>query len=75
MEKVASLESHLDMWMADTCNRYFHILTELGVVDKKKASKLTKEILEQRNEMLDEYVPFFVETIFKLLEDDDNKKT
>ena len=75
MDKVASLESHLDMWMTDTCNRYLNILADLGVVDKKKASKLAKEILEKRNEMLDEYVPFFVETTFKLLENEDIKKT
>ena len=75
MEKVPSLVNHLDMWMTDTCNRYLHILTDLGVVDKKKAAKLTKEILEKRNEMVDKYVPFFVETTFKLLEDEENKKT
>tara|TARA_B110000196_G_scaffold264306_1_gene236800 strand:- start:275 stop:502 length:228 start_codon:yes stop_codon:yes gene_type:complete len=75
MEKVASLENHLDLWMTDTCNRYLHILTDLGVVDKKKASKLANEILEKRNAMLDEYVPFFVEAIFKILEDEKNEKT
>jgi hypothetical protein len=75
MEKVASLENHLDLWMTDTCNRYLHILTDLGVVDKKKASKLTNEILEKRNAMLDEYVPFFVEATFKILEDEKNEKT
>ncbi len=75
MEKVASLENHLDLWMTDTCNRYLHILTDLGVVDKKKASKLANEILEKRNAMLDEYVPFFVEATFKILEDEKNEKT
>jgi len=75
MEKVPNLENHLDMWMTDTCNRYLHILTDLGVVDKKKAAKLAKEILEKRNEMVEKYVPFFVETTFKLLEDEENKKT
>ena len=61
--------------MTDTCNRYLHILTDLGVVDKKKASKLANEILEKRNAMLDEYVPFFVEATFKILEDEKNEKT
>ncbi len=75
MEKVASLENHLDLWMTDTCNRYLHILTDLGVVDKKKASKLANEILEKRNAMLDEYVPIFVEATFKILEDEKNEKT
>ena len=75
MEKVASLENHLDLWMTDTCNRYLHILTDLGVVDKKKASKLANEILEKRNAMLDEYAPFFVEATFKILEDEKNEKT
>ena len=75
MEKIASLENHLDLWMTDTCNRYLHILTDLGVVDKKKASKLANEILEKRNAMLDEHVPFFVEATFKILEDEKNEKT
>ncbi|KZN70396.1 hypothetical protein [Pseudoalteromonas luteoviolacea] len=71
MEKVVSLESHLDMWMTDTCNRYLNVLTELGVVDKKKVSKLSKQILGKRNEMLDEYIPIFIEETFKLLENKD----
>jgi hypothetical protein len=74
MEKVENLESHLDMWMTDTCNRYLHILTDLGVVDKKKVSNMTKEILEKRNEMLDEYVPLFVEATVGFLDNDNTSE-
>ena len=73
MEKVVSLKGHLDLWMTDTCNRYFHILNDLGVIDKEKAAILSKQILEKRNEILDEYVPFFVKTTFELLENEKNK--
>lgn len=74
MRKEADLHTHLDLWMTDTCNRYFHILNDLGVIDKKKAKKLTAHIRDKRNEMLDEYVPFFVETTFNLLEKEERKK-
>ena len=74
MVKKADLKSHLDFWMTDTCNRYFHVLNDLGVIDKKKAKKLSDEILEKRNEMLNKYVPFFIDATFELLEEEEIKK-
>ncbi len=67
MVNEGDLKSHLDMWMTDNCNRYFHVLDDLGLIDKKKAAKLSKELLEKRNEMLDKYIPFFIDATFKLL--------
>lgn len=67
MTNDEKLRMHLSLWMTDTCNRYLHALTDLGVVDKRKLKTLSSKVVEKRNEMLDEYVPFFTETTFELL--------
>ncbi len=33
------LQSYLDGWLTDTCNRYLNLVDDMGVVDRKKRAK------------------------------------
>ncbi len=70
MVKHKKLRAHLDMWMTDTCNRYFHVLKDLGVVDNTKATAAQQQVLKGRNEMLDRHLPDFVDATLKMLDED-----
>jgi len=57
------LESYIGGWLNDTCNRYLNALDDLGVVDRKRRSKMQAEILDLKNRILDEWIPFYVEQV------------
>ena len=44
MVEHKKLRAHLDLWLTDTCNRYFHVLDGLGVIDKAKASAASEHM-------------------------------
>lgn len=63
-----SIGFHLESWLTDTCNRYLILAQDLDVVDRKKASQKSQELLSARNAMLDEWGPFYTKVMETLLE-------
>ena len=72
--KPETIRGYLDLALTDTCNRYLNIAEEMGVVDRKKRSKKSDEILKARNALLDQWVPFYAAHMAKLAEEAEAKE-
>ncbi len=67
--KHEALQSYLDGWLADTCNRYLNLVDEMGVIDRKKRAKKSDEILKARNALLDQWAPFYAKQLSALIDE------
>ena len=59
--------AYLDERCTALCNRYFHAIEDLGVIDRKKSAKLSEDILKARNALLDHWMPIYAADMFQKL--------
>jgi hypothetical protein len=69
MKEKEELKQAIDGCITDACNRYLNALEDIGVVDKRARAKKNDAILKIRNDLLDEYMPWYVKRIAMTMKD------
>ena len=72
--KPEVFKGYLDLALTDTCNRYLNLVDGLGVIDGKKRTKKSKDILAARDALLDQWVPFYAKHLAALVDEAEAKE-